>query len=87
VTTAYTGLWLGTIAKRLVAQAMSWTGGDLPIVLPSDESSTDPEHQRTYLGADFKPIGEALKQLMEVQGGPEINFQPRFTTTCSVLSG
>jgi hypothetical protein len=79
LTTAYTGLWLGSIAKRLVQQAMTWTGGELPIVLPGEESSTDPEHRRTYLGADFKPIGEALKQLMEVQGGPEIRFVPRFT--------
>lgn len=80
LTSSYTGLWLGTIAKRLVSQAMAWTGGSLPIILPSDQGSADASHQRTYIGADFKSVGEAIKQLSDVDGGPEVQFIPRFTS-------
>lgn len=80
LSSVYTGLWLGTIAKRLVQQAMTYVGGNLPLVLPPDEASTNTDHDRTYIAADLKPIGEALQQLSGVEGGPEINFAPRFTT-------
>lgn len=79
LSTAYTGIWLGTIAKRLVQQAHTWAGGSLPVVFQSDELDGDADHERTYLGADFKPVGEAISDLMNVDGGPEVNFQPRFT--------
>lgn len=78
LTTSYTGQWLGTIAKRLVAQAVSWTGGGLPIVLPSEETSTNADHDREYIGADFKSVGEAIQELSQVDGGPEIQFVPQF---------
>lgn len=77
---AYTGLWLGSIAKRLVQQALTWTGGNLPIVLPAEEASSNTDHERTYDGVEFKPVGEALAQLTQVDGGPEWRFTPRFTT-------
>lgn len=80
LSSAYTGLWLGTIAKKLVQQAQLWTGGNVPIVFQADESSADAAHQRTYLGADFKPVGEAITDLMNVEGGPETNFAGRFTS-------
>lgn len=80
LTSSYTGLWLGTIAKRLVQQAHTWTGGNLPVVFQADEADGDADHERNYLGADFKPVGEAIQDLSNVEDGPETNFQPRFTT-------
>lgn len=76
ISTALSGLSLGTIAKRLIEQARSWTGGDLPIVFQPDESA---DRERTYLGVDFKPVMEAIEDLANVIGGPEFAFTPRFT--------
>lgn len=80
LTTQYSGIWWGTMAKRLVQQCLAWTGGNIPIVFQADEIDGVSDHTKTYLGADFKPVGEALRQLSELEGGPEINFQPRFTS-------
>jgi hypothetical protein len=76
LTTTINGVSLGTIAKRLIQQAMTWTGGNLPIVFQADEAG---DATRTYLGADFKPVWEAVKQISEVENGPEVRFQNRFT--------
>lgn len=76
----FTGVSLGTIAKKLVAQAMTWVGGDLPIVLPSDESEDNTDHVKTYEGTDFKPVGEALTDITNLVDGCELNFAPRFTS-------
>jgi hypothetical protein len=67
----------GTIAKRLVAQAIAFTGGFVPVVFPADEAGP---YQRSYLGTDLAMIGERLRQLTEVINGPDIAFTPRFTT-------
>lgn len=67
----YTGLWLGTIAKRLVQQALAWTGGNLPIVFQDDETGT---HEDTVNGVDFKILGEKLRDITNLDGGPDINF-------------
>lgn len=76
LTTTLSGLDLGTVAKRLVQQAHAWTGGAIPVVFEADRAGT---HTRAYLGPEFKNLGEALKQLSEVEGGPDIRFLPRFT--------
>ena len=76
LSTTIEGLALGTIAKRLIQQAQLWTGGTLPYVFQSDELG---ESTRTYIGAEFKPVGEALDQLSEVEGGPEMLHTARFT--------
>jgi hypothetical protein len=67
----------GTIAKRLVAQAIAFTGGFVPVVLPVDEAGP---YERSYLGTDLAMVGERLQQLTEVINGPDIAFTPRFTT-------
>src|SRR5690606_18282859 len=46
--TILTNLSYGTIAKRLVQQCRTWTGGNVPIVFQDDEAGT---YERTYLGA------------------------------------
>ena len=74
---SYSGLSLGTIAKRLVQAVMAHTGGDLPIVLPADESGS---HERTYPGYEMATVAQRLEELSEVEGGPEVAFEPRLTT-------
>lgn len=78
----YTGAQLGLIAKRLVQLAQTHTGGNLPIVLPSDPDlgGAGTDQERTYPGYELAWVGERLKQLSEVEGGPEIQFVPRRRT-------
>lgn len=77
IQTAYTGLWLGTILKRVLQQAMAWTGGDLPIIFQPDEVSTNTDHDRTIEGTEFRKIGDFIRDTTRVIGGPEVNFQGR----------
>lgn len=76
----YSGLSLGTIAKRLVQLAESHTGGQLPIVFQADETAADDaDHTRTYRGSEMATVLTRLNQLMDVDGGPDIAFDPRLT--------
>ena len=68
---------LQTIAKRLVEQAQSWTNGDVPVVLPDETSG---ESERWYKGSALGFVGQRLKELASVEGGPDIMFTPRFQT-------
>jgi len=79
-TATYSGLSLGTQAKRLISLAMSHTGGNLPIVLPDDETTADDaDHTRTYYGYNMGRLGDYLDALMGVTNGPDIALQPRLT--------
>lgn len=76
----YSALSLATIAKRLIELAMSHTGGELPIVLPDDETAAaDADHTRTYYGYDLGRLGDRIDALMGVIDGPDIALQPRLT--------
>lgn len=78
--TTYSGLSLGTIAKRLVQLAQTHTGGALPIVLPDDETAAnDANHTRTYKGFELATVASRLDQLSGVLNGPDIAFEPRLT--------
>lgn len=68
---------LQTIAKRLVEQAQTWTNGDVPVILPSEESG---ENERWYKGSALAFVGQRLRELTSVIGGPDIIFTPRWTT-------
>jgi hypothetical protein len=82
VSSAYSALPLGTIAKRLVQLAATHTGGDLPVVLPDDETAADDaDHQRTSPGWELDKVGDMLRNLTTVSGGPEIRFRPQRSTT------
>jgi hypothetical protein len=72
------GLHLRTIAKRLVQQAQTWTAGSVPVVFEDDFPG---DAQRTYLGHELHVVEEKLKQLSEVIGGPDIMFNPRYTSS------
>jgi hypothetical protein len=77
VTTSYTTAF-GTIAKRLVQLAQSHVAGSVPVVLPSDEGGTQ---KRVYAGSELGWVGQALRDLTTVDGGPEIAFVPRRQAT------
>lgn len=77
-TLSYTGLSLGTIAKRLVQFSLARTGGTLPIVFQGDESGAAASHDRTYLGSDLGTIADLLGNLTGVEGGPDIDFRPQW---------
>ncbi|WIE60725.1 hypothetical protein DEI97_013340 [Curtobacterium sp. MCLR17_032] len=77
VETYYENVSLTTVARRLVAQAQQHTNGNVPVVLPAEVSGTE---TREYQGADLALVGDALGDLTSVDGGPEIDFLPRFKT-------
>jgi hypothetical protein len=64
------------IARAYVAQAMSWPGGDVPVVLPDEIAGSN---ERTELGASLNRVGALLTDLTRVEGGPDIQFRPRLT--------
>jgi len=68
---------LRTLAKKLVQAATAATGGDLPIVLEDDITGTI---AKTYQGSDLVKISQALSDLSGTDGGPDIDFRPRFKT-------
>lgn len=68
---------LHDIALDLVAQAQTWTNGDVPVILPSSVAGSD---ERWYKGADLAFVGERLAQLTQVDGGPDIMFSPQLTS-------
>jgi hypothetical protein len=77
VTTSVTNGSLGTIAKRLVSQAQTHTGGNVPIVLPADEAGT---FTGTYPGYELDWVGDMLRAITQIQNGPEVTFRPQRAT-------
>jgi hypothetical protein len=69
-----TGVGYGTIAKRIVQNAMAHPGGALPIVLPDDEVGT---RERNYNNFDLSWCGDLLDNLRNIINGPDIVFRPR----------
>jgi hypothetical protein len=79
-TVTYSGISLGTQAKRLIELLMSHTGGNLPIVLPDDETAADDaDHTRTLKGFELATVASRLDQLQGVINGPDIAFEGRLT--------
>lgn len=74
-TTVLKNLHLRTIAKRLVQQAVAWTGGSVPIIFEADVPGTS---EREYKGSELHRVNEKLSQLSEVENGPDIMMTPRF---------
>jgi hypothetical protein len=63
------------IARFYVAQAQSWTGGNVPVILPDE--IVDDTNERWVKGTDLASVGQALTSLTGVDGGPDIMFTPR----------
>jgi hypothetical protein len=65
---------LGTTAKRLVELAHTHANGALPIVLPADIAGSVTS---TLPGAEMHDVGQSLRDLSQLESGPEIQFRPR----------
>lgn len=68
------------IVRALVEQARSWTGGQVPVILPDEIAGTN---ERAYKGSDLAAVGEELRRLTRVIGGPDVKFVPRFKSDMS----
>ncbi|WP_409186731.1 hypothetical protein F9C11_21820 [Amycolatopsis sp. VS8301801F10] len=72
-------LW--RIAREIVNHQINMSyipGSNLPIDLPDiDPAGTN---TRTYHGYDIAPGGQRLRELTQVDGGPDVLFQPYLTT-------
>lgn len=74
-TTTVNGTDLGGIARALVAQAMTHTGGDVPVVLPAERTGTRTE---TFPGWKLLDVGDQLRELTKREtAAPDIAFVPR----------
>lgn len=65
------------IVRALVAQAQTWTGGNVPVVLPTAIAGTS---ERAYRGIDLAPVAQRIREITQVEGGPDVRFRPRWTT-------
>lgn len=78
---SYSGMSLGTIAKRVVAKSMARKGGSLPITfaLPDETVVNDANHERNYRGFNVQNISadDILTKLSNVINGPDIMFRPK----------
>lgn len=68
---AWSGISLGTQAKRLVQAALAHVGGELPIVLPDDAPGSS---VRNYPAYNLPWIGDLLSNLTAVEDGPDLEF-------------
>ena len=81
-TLSYGPLSLGTIAKRLVQEVISPGGWySLPIVFPADVAGTS---TRSFYGYTMELVTDSLKNVMESDGGPDIDFAPRWSSSGSL---
>lgn len=64
------------IARFLVWQAQQHTNGNVPVIVPDEIAGTN---ERWYRGADLAYVGQRLRDLTDVLGGPDIMFAPRWT--------
>lgn len=64
------------IALDIVRTAIDRPHGELPLVLPRLDTSGD--HERSYYGHELATAGERLKQLTELDDGPDLHFHPRY---------
>lgn len=78
----YTGVTLVQLAKNAVVEGNNdATRFNLPIALPADEVGTV---NRTYEGHELPTVASILNDLMGTEGGPDIDFFPRWRTDDSV---
>lgn len=75
----FAGLSLGSIARELVRRSVFGNPNNpgLPIVLP--DVLEPGSHERHYKGYELPYLGALLKKLTQVEDGPDIRFQPRFS--------
>lgn len=72
LSTTYTALDQNEIARRLVQLAQTHTGGSIGVTVDSSISAV--VRDRTYNGWDLTGVGDALKNLVNIDGGPDLVF-------------
>lgn len=78
----YANLTLWGIARNLVADTLSrGTGFELPIDLPATSAGTAARNYPVY---DLATVGQRLKDLTQVEQGPDIDWEPYFATSSTV---
>lgn len=65
------------IMVGILAQALTWPSGNVPLTLPSPIAGTS---QRAYRGADVAPVGSRVRELASVLNGPDVRLTPQWTT-------
>lgn len=73
--TTYTALALHDIAAHLVSDSCSRTNFALPVDIPADIGGSA---SRTYPLYELAPVGTRLQDLVQVDGGPDVDFAPYF---------
>ena len=75
----YTNLTLRQIAKRLVYDNIQRPNCFVPMAFdPDDPAGTS---TRTYYGYEMNKVADMLTNIVGVDGGPEIEFRPQWTST------
>jgi hypothetical protein len=67
---------LHTLAKYLVTNDYARPGHVVPVTWPDDIAGPD---VRNYTGYDLAPVGQRLDELTKVEGGPDVEFRPRWS--------
>lgn len=75
--TIFVGMSYATMYKRLVQQALSWAGGNVPVVFQPDDVGSA---SYTVAAVDLVYVGDALRDINQLQGAPDLEFTPRRTT-------
>lgn len=72
--TRIVGVDYGTMIKRLVQQWQAWPGASIPIEFQPDRVGT---REKGWLGLDMKPLGAAIEDISQLDGGCEFRFELR----------
>lgn len=72
-----TRLSLQGIMVSLFTQAMSWPGGNVPLVLPAIIPG---DAERDYAGTDLASVWERARDLTQVVNGPEVRVTGQWTS-------
>jgi hypothetical protein len=77
---AYSGLSLVDITKRIVQSGMTLPSNDwlIPFSFAADTSGAA---AREWFGYNFPTVADVLDELMKAEGGPDIDFMPRWTAS------
>ncbi|PRI10913.1 hypothetical protein [Leucobacter massiliensis] len=71
--TRVSGVEYGTMMKRLIQQALSHPGGQLPVSFEADRSGT---REKSWTAVSGKPVQDAIEDISELEGGVEWDWVP-----------
>lgn len=78
----YTGMEYDTVIKRLVQLATTGAGRTIPIQYEADYSGG---RSRTYYGYNLDTAVEAITEIMNLPGGPDVDLRPEWAADGSSL--